>query len=275
MKHVGLRSNPKDIAGQDQIISVREKLTAARTYYVRTDGNDSNTGLANTSGGAFRTIQKAIDVAATLDLGLYDVTIRATGTFSENVALRRLITSGGLVYVRGDASNLTGFVWNTSSGPCITTGTGFTGQYDFSYLRWAGAQGEIRGTGGGGAITFGNVDFGPATAEHIVAPQGCLIYAVAPYQISGGGYAHVAAYDGGQIRVQNVTVTIVGTPNFTNAFVTVSRGGTALITGTTFSGSATGKKYDASLAGGIATFAGADYLPGNSAGTATTPGWYA
>lgn len=49
------------------IVSGRDLLTTNRTYYVRTDGSNSNNGLANTSGGAFLTIQKAIDTVLKLD----------------------------------------------------------------------------------------------------------------------------------------------------------------------------------------------------------------
>lgn len=46
----------------------RKVLTENLNLYVRTDGNDNNSGLANTAAGAFRTIQKAVYVAC----GLYD-----------------------------------------------------------------------------------------------------------------------------------------------------------------------------------------------------------
>lgn len=72
------------------IVDSRELLTANRTYYARPDGSDSNTGLANTAGGAFLTLQKAANVIRdTLDLGGYNVTVSvASGTYNAGVIVR-------------------------------------------------------------------------------------------------------------------------------------------------------------------------------------------
>ncbi len=60
----------------------------AATYYVRTDGNNSNSGTVNSSGGAWLTIQKAASTMAAGD------TVRVqTGTYNERIS----ITSGGSV----------------------------------------------------------------------------------------------------------------------------------------------------------------------------------
>ena len=95
----------------------RELLTANRTYYVRTDGSDSNNGLANTSGGAFLTIQKAIDTAAALDLSIYNVTIQiADGTYTITSAiLGKSAVSAGEIWLVGNettpAANVQHRIW--------------------------------------------------------------------------------------------------------------------------------------------------------------------
>jgi len=64
------------------LVSDREILTADRTYYVATTGNDGNSGL--TVGSPFLTLQKAIDViAGDLDIRGYNLTIQlADGTYT-------------------------------------------------------------------------------------------------------------------------------------------------------------------------------------------------
>jgi hypothetical protein len=51
-------------------------LFADTTFYVRTDGNNANNGLTNTSGGAWATIQYACDYMAGVDANGYGVTIQ-------------------------------------------------------------------------------------------------------------------------------------------------------------------------------------------------------
>jgi hypothetical protein len=97
----------------------RELLTANRTYYVRSDGNDSNTGLANTSGGAFLTVQKAVNIiAATLDLGGSAVTVQiADGTYTGAVSLKEVVgySAPGCLVIQGNNSTPANVVISTTS----------------------------------------------------------------------------------------------------------------------------------------------------------------
>ena len=74
----------------------RERLTSNRTYYVRTDGSNSNDGLTNTSGGAFLTIQYAIDVVSSILDIASDVTVTikvADGTYTGVILASHLLAT--------------------------------------------------------------------------------------------------------------------------------------------------------------------------------------
>ncbi len=73
-------------------------LKSAATYYVNAEsGSDSNNGL--TSGTAFATLQKAVNVIAQFNLNGFNVTVNvANGTYGQ-VALRPLAGSGSVIFV--------------------------------------------------------------------------------------------------------------------------------------------------------------------------------
>lgn len=95
----------------------REILITPRTYYVRTDGNDSNSGLEDTAGGAFLTPQKAIDAAAALDTSIYDVTIKfADGTYTiVNGLVLKAAAGGGSITLEGNMTTPTNVVIQTNN----------------------------------------------------------------------------------------------------------------------------------------------------------------
>lgn len=249
----------------------RDRLTANRTYYVRTDGSDSNNGLTNTSGGAFLTIPKAIDVVSSLDINIYDVTIRVgAGTYTTPVVLKSLIGSG-TVTIRGDNNDNTSTIISTTSSDAISGY--FDGKYSIQYLK-------IQTTTSGnclnaeGFISFGNVNFGACANFHIVLESAKAQYrCIASYAISGGttGY-HIACLRGGYILVTGITLTITGTPNFPTAFIWAAYCSQVLYYSNTISGSATGSRYLVTL--NAVLFAGGATLPGSIAGTTATGGQY-
>lgn len=254
--------------------TTREKLTAARSYYVRTDGNDACNGLVNSAGSsgacAFLTIQKAIDVTAALDMSIYQVTVQVNaGTFTGANILKPYVGALPPIIV-GDEATPSNIVISTTGADCFVNdgGPGW-------HIRGMRLKTTTTGFGldaiNGGRIFFQKVDFNSVAAgyAHLRAFKTGIIQASGSYTVSGGGDWHLLAVANGLVDVVNAgTVTVSGTPAFATAFAYSSMNSTIYASGATYSGAATGQRYAVILSSVIYTGGGgANFFPGSIAGT--------
>lgn len=253
----------------------REVLTSNRAYYVRVDGADYNTGLVNNAGGAFQTIQKAVDVASSLDLSIYSALIYVqAGTYNTPVVLKSYVGSG-IIEIIGPF-NMTSVIVQTTADSCFRGVIGSKYRLSFMRLLAGGTGSTAINCIAGGIVEFEQIDFGASAWAHISAGPMAFVQAVGNYKISGASPVHWYACDGGSIRVQAKTVTITGTPAFSGSFSESTRAASVLANANTFSGAATGKRYVGTLCGVTFTNGGgASAFPGSVAGTVATGAQYA
>ncbi len=264
-------------AGAQSAIGVREVLSANRTYYVRTDGSDSNNGLANTAGGAFLTVQKALNVIKGLDFNGQSVTVQVadgtyTGSVTVPVTVGQALTSD--LTIQGNSGTPGNVIISTTSADCFAAVSGVRALIKDMELRTTTAGYCLDANGAGTELQYTNLRFGACANDQILASGGALITCIGNYSIVGAAARHWNS-DRGIIEVGNRTITITGTPAFSSAFANASQGHIRAFNNT-YSGSATGVRYNASMNGTIQTFgAGSTALPGNSAGSTATGGQYA
>lgn len=259
--------------------ATREKLTASRTYYVRTDGSNSNTGLANTSGGAFLTINKAIDTIATLDIGGQSVTIQVgDGTYTTAVVLKNTVgfASAGSLVIQGNNGTPANVVISTTSADAITA-DGLSVIWDIKDLKvQTTTSGSSIVVKNGSTVRYGNLNYGACASYQNQVFNGGKLVQLSSYTISGAATYHWGAYDGGIILgLPSSTITITGTPAFGSSFILCGTLGLFDGFSITFSGSATGVRYN--VYGNSVIFTnggGATYFPGGTAGTTATGGQY-
>lgn len=250
----------------------REKLSAARTYYVRTDGSDSNDGLSNTSGGAFLTIQKAVDViCGSLDLENQSVTIQCNdATRTEKVQLKRYIGSLAPSLI-GNTTTPANALMSATSGTCFSNSSSMPWAVSGFKMTTTTSGSCLMCNNGGSDITFSNCDFGVSASSQIIVSSGAKVVAKTNYTISGGSLAHVEAVEGGIFNSGGRTVTLSGTPGFSIGYV-YGRKGHFVVNSMTFSGSATGPRFALNLCTTVFSNGGAEasYFPGNSTGSKNT-----
>lgn len=255
----------------EQVAWARDRLTADRTYYVATTGNDSSDG--RTPGTPFLTVQKAIDTILTIDISKYQVTIQvADGTYTTPFSVSSAWIGGGNVTVQGNESNPSNVLFNITGNDVVVSELG--ARLVVKNLKLVASGNFLLRASTGGHIDFSGLNFGSCRAQQIRADDGGSIKAIGSYTISGSSGIHISSVSQAIIRIQSVTVTLVGTPAFGTAYVSQTINSSALVNACTFSGSATGKRYDITgnsvcNAGGVTT-----YLPGNAAGTTATGGQY-
>jgi hypothetical protein len=255
----------------------RERLTANRIYYVRTDGADGNDGLADSAGGAFLTIQKAVDVAASLDTGGYTITIQVgDGTYAGGVVLRNVpgFRAPGDLVIQGNGGTPSNVVISRTSGHGFL-GSGLSSVWRVRDLKiQTASSGNCIQVSRGTALEYDNLDFGTCATYHIYVEDGARVVCLGNYTISGGAQIHWYVIAAAILRCQAKTLTLTGTPAFTQ-FVQSAYSAVVLGNNCTFSGSATGARYTAVANGVLGTNGGgASYFPGSTAGSVSTGGQY-
>ena len=255
----------------------REVLAANRTYFVGGAGaSDSNDGL--TSGAPFATGQHAINVTAALDISIYNVTLKFTdATRTQALVLKAPLGSGRVIF-EGNTTTPGNCIISTTSADCFSADS-VRGTFEIKGFKMtaSGAVSLINVQGGGFKLFLNNNEYASAGLFHVWSRNNAIVeFGGTNQTISGGAPAHMIAQDNG-IIVNNdaCTFTVSGTPAFAAAFVIASGLANIKIAGITYSGSATGKRYDSALNALINTQGGgASKFPGDVAGTATT-GLYA
>lgn len=258
--------------GGSAILTGREVLTAARNYYVRTDGSNSNNGLTNSAGGAFLTIQKAVDTLLALDCSIYGVTINVgAGTFNENVSLLRALGTTTMTIVGAGSTTI---IQGGAGAAFATSDCGV----------WAIQSLKILSTSYHGILAAGtltnlqltNVEFGACGAPMIRSTTGANVRCFGGCSVSGNSPNFISTDNKGNFTMVSVTFTLTGTPAFAGAFIAAAGLCYVWVEAVTWSGSATGTRYTVTTNSVIYTGTGgsATYLPGNAAGSASSGGVY-
>ncbi|MFV2033896.1 MAG: DUF2793 domain-containing protein [Halocynthiibacter sp.] len=254
---------------------VREKLSAARTWYVDpTLGSDTNDGLAGGS-GAFATIAAALDAVHAVDGGGQTLTVAlADGTYALTTELQiePSLVAVGRLQITGNTATPGNVVLTTSAASAISVQGGNVTLGGVRLL--STGTGALLRIGRAADVTLSDVIFGTTTNDQIANDGGQVRYGGA-CEIDGNAARHVANRAGGIFDSNGQVLTLTSAPNFATAFLACEDGSVATLLAGSFSGAATGPRYVADRNGVINTGGqGAAFLPGDSAGSATNGGLY-
>lgn len=257
---------------------VRIRLKANLTLYVSPAGADIP-GNGLTAGTPFLSITYAYNfLRNNFDLSGYTATIQlANGTYAPAIISGRVVgDSGSAVAINGNAIagavtvattangqgcfNVLGGAAITASGLTMTAG---------AFTLCNGIYTSINAVFLGGAnLTFGSFPSG----QHV---QSAGEVQLGNYTITGGATSHLVAAGPGYIQISGAN-TVTGAPAFSGQFALAQNLGQIFVSNaTSYNGAATGPRYLSNTNSVINTQGGgANFFPGNSAGSTNAGGQY-
>lgn len=253
----------------------RTKLSGSADYYVATTGNDSNNG---SSGSPWLTLQHAWNwIIQNIDTGGYSVTIHvADGTYGAGLTVSAPLVGGTTPTIVGNTTTPANCIISTTSQSCFNV---FNAPVTIGGFKVTSTGNHGVSVSGSGVVSINNaMEYGACTSgNHLYCqnPGSAIEISSGGYKITGGALAHYASGFGAtQIFVAGQTVTLSGSLSFSNAFANITDLCLLNCGGITFSGGTiTGKRFAVVNNGVINTGGGgANYFPGNSAGTGTNSG---
>lgn len=247
------------------LYTAREILTANRTYYVRdADGSDSNDGLTNTSGGAFLTLQKAIDVVTSLDQLIYTVTIQlGDGNYSAGGVFSTHPT--GPIIINGNSGTPANVVVDAATAISVDC----VAKVTLQNFEAKGSSSSIS-LGAGADVTLGAGMRLTGAGISLNLNGLCSLRAGAvTVTIADSKTAWLLAAGNSSVVMAGTTLTFSGGPAWSSYGIGFNTGATVSLVSVTMSGAATGYRYygttNAALnsagAGTLST-----YFPGGSDG---------
>lgn len=260
-------------------------IPVGTNLYVSPSGSDANNGLSAQT--PFLTLQKAAAVASTLSLGGGNLVINmANGTYMagavfsgpSNGAANATNSGGGTIIISG-ASAGGAVIADTSSSVAAIVAL-FGVQIGLQNVTISSVNGVAVFPSYGAAVNIGpGVVIGTCHFGQFHAETAGAVRIDASYTVNGSAPAHLQAVLGGFIIYNEtaVTVTLTGTPSFTNGFAEADENSIIYCNASfvTFSGNATGLRYVIRGNAVVETESGsATFLPGNAAGQTQTGGHY-
>jgi hypothetical protein len=255
----------------------RCRLGAQTNFFYASNGSNGNNGL--TFGAPWLTASFGYAfIQENIDLNGFQIFLQpAAGTFTAAESFTGpLFGKGGqsAFTILGNPSSPSSYVYDTAGGsPSFSIDNG--AQINFNGLEVISGGAGLQVTNGAFAAVQ-NMIFGASNTAHMnILNAGSRIWANGNYSIVGSAPTHVSTGQQASFQIVTpLTVTLTGTPAFTE-FANAIDLSLQTWSAATFNGSATGQRYEVANLSVIDTGGGgANFLPGNSAGSASGGGQY-